>query len=328
MGTLKATQTSKRRETRRQETVAQELRAVQETIQKERRELALQLAMTGNPANFALSMRGVSKGYTRNATVLAAKHGKLLIEYASHGRAQDVQRMLDSPEFKLQSNSPQKYVSILRNVGSRAFVAACEKHHMDVVRILMRAATEPVPRVDPTVSEDIALRIACRDGNVELFHMLMGWRGADGRRVNPATMNNTCMSLACAAKSPEIVAGLLADERVNPTVEQEPIRIAVETEQSDIVEMLLQWKSPNPREFVDPRYQGNLLFMIAVSRHQPGIVRSLLAWRHTIDDEVLFVDPTVNDNYAIKKADAKGYVSIENMLLDWEGPNGERVVYP
>jgi len=298
---------------------------VQETIQKERRELALQLAMTGNPANFALSMRGVSKTHTRNATVLAAKHGKLLIEYASHGRAQDVQRMLDAPEFKLQTNSPQKYVAILRNVGTRAFVAACEKNHMDVVRILMR--TEPVPRVDPTFSEDIALRIACRDGNVELFHMLMGWRGADGRRVNPATMNNTCITLACAAKSPEIVARLLADERVNPTVEQEPIRIAVETEQSDIVEMLLQWKSPNPRVFVDPRYQGNLLFMIAVSRHQPGIVRSLLAWRHTVDDEVLFVDPTVNDNYAIKKADAKGYLSIEKMLLDWVGPNGERV-YP
>lgn len=319
MGTLRASQASKRRETRREEQMERTLRREQEAIQKERRNLALQLAMTGNPANFAISMRGVSKMYTRNATVLAAKHGKLLIEFASHGRAADVQRMMDAPEFNLQTNSPQRYVTILRNVCSRAFVAACETNHMSVVRILMRAATEPIPRVDPTFSEDMALRIACRDGNVELFHMLMRMP------VNPATMNNTCISLACAARSPEIVAGLLADPRVDPTVNQEPLRIAVEMEQPELVGMLLQWRSPNPAQFVDPRYGGNVLILIAVSRHQPAIVRHLLAWRHTIDGEVLFVDPTVNDNYALRKADAKGYVSIEKMLLDWEGPNGERV---
>ena len=347
MYSLKKTQANTRR-TRKEDTrieriikkeetrIKEKLNAEKKEAQQHTRNIALHLALMTNPKNMAMSLRGVSKEFTRNATVLAAKHGNLLIQYAAHGNLANVQRMVNAPEFKLQKNSPRAYINLVRDVCSLAFMEACRESdkegHSEVARYLMRLASEPVPRVDPTIENHFALRYVCITGDVELFRMLMSWRGPAGERMNPAADDNECIKLACYEKEPAIVAGLLADERVDPTVnDQEPLRTAIMYSMihntSAIVELLLDWKPVDPanKDFVDPRIHDNILIRMVAYKGRSNLVELLLRWRHTVNGEVLFVDPRVNDNEALREADKKEHEHIIRRLLAWEGPNGERV---
>ena len=310
-------------------------------MQRERRNLALQLALSGNPANFAIGLRGVSKTFTRNATVLAAKHDTLLKEYASRGKLQEVRRMMETPEFKLQPSSPMRYVLIVRNACTSAFIAACESGQVDVVRYLLLAANEEVPRVDPTSGDNKAIRVACEKGNVELFTMLMNWIGPGGRRVDPTAENNECICIASEHGYTEIVAGLLADKRVDATANnQTPLRQAVSENHVQIVQLLLKWKGTFTeqkentgedvlvRKAVDPTIMDNLMIQVASLNDRKEIVRMLLSWQDPLVEEgrhARFVDATAHQNISISYSSSQGFLDVVNALLDWEGPNGLRV---
>jgi hypothetical protein len=325
MGLLKKKQAETRRIRKSTEKQQKEREEAAKKEQMERRNLALRLAMLTNPYNVALPLRGTVRNLKEAGTILAAKYGKLLIEYASRGKLQEVKQCMNRPEFKLQLNSPKEYVTHIRNICSQAFVEAYRKRQMDVVTYLFQTTMEPVPRVDPTFDNNSAIRNACYYQDIELFNMLMDWRGSNGERVDPSTENNVCIEQAVSNRNFRMVKRLLADERVDPTSNtHESLQIAVNIEEPGMVKMLLDWRG-SKGQFVDPTIFHSLLLIYAVKDNQPAIVRMLLQWRHTDGDTVLFVDPREDDAKSLRKASEKGYLTVVNMLLAWRGPNGERV---
>ena len=153
--------------------------------------------------------------------------------------------------------------------------------------------------VDPTMKDNIAIRLASDYGYLEMVKLLL----ADPK-VDPGANNNEAIRYASIGGHTDVVKLLLADSRVDPTVygnTVSAIGLASDNGQIDVVKLLLA----DPR--IDPAADDNWAIRYASRNGHADIVKLLLA-----DDRV---DPAANDNWALQKAMWKDHTDVIKLLL-------------
>ena len=278
----------------------------------------------------------------------------ILSESAKFGHANVVEVLLAAgcdPRFS--SNSAVRFAS--------------ENGHLAVVEVLLAwkgeenpfdwepmVSNEQLIRVDPTAKRNYAIIAASRNGRLEVVKALLAWEGPNGERVNPTVMGNSAVRFASENGHLAVVKALLAwegpnDKRVNPTAHDNyAVRFASENGHLAVVQALLAWKrphraatrayqmsfinilqqlydsddtkseDPNGRR-VDPTAEDNYAVRKASQNGHSAVVEALLAWEGDGDLEGLKVDPTVKDNEAVLFASEYGRLEVVNALLAWKG---------
>jgi ankyrin repeat protein len=152
-------------------------------------------------------------------------------------------------------------------------------------------------RVDPSVDENVAIRLASERGHDRVVKLLL----ADPR-VDPGAQNNRAIRVASFNGHDSVVKLLLSDPRVDPAAHNNyAIRYATSRGHVSVVELLLE----DPR--VDPAAESNRAIRLASENGHAGVVKMLLA--------DLRVDPTARSNKAIRLASYIGHASVVKLLL-------------
>ena len=116
----------------------------------------------------------------------------------------------------------------------------------DVVAALARVGKDG-SRIDPTESNNHAVRLAALNGHVEVVRELLAWVGVDGKRVDPTVGNNYAVRRAAFLGHVEVVRLLLAwvgvdGKRVDPTAgNNDVVWSAATMDHVEVVRALLEW---------------------------------------------------------------------------------------
>jgi ankyrin repeat protein len=95
------------------------------------------------------------------------------------------------------------------------------------------------PRFDPTIGSNLALRLACEQGNKDAVEMLL-----DDERVDPSMPNNVPILLAAQENHQNIVIMLLNKERVDPAVDDNmPLQYAAANGNKELIHELLSYEA-------------------------------------------------------------------------------------
>lgn len=70
---------------------------------------------------------------------------------------------------------------------------------------------ELFPDIDWSANDNLAIRIACQNGNLEIVKLLL-----TEKQIDPSFGDDYLLNLACQCKHPGIVEFLLSDKRVDP----------------------------------------------------------------------------------------------------------------
>lgn len=142
-----------------------------------------------------------------------------------------------------------------------------------------------------------AVKNASRNGHLEIMKILL----AD-KRVNPSVDNDYAIRMAAENGHLEVVKLLLADNRVDPSAgDNHAIQMASWDGHSGVVKLLLA----DGR--ADPTAADNEAIKLASSNGQIGVVKLLLA-----DGRA---NPAASDNEAIKLASENGHTEVVKLLL-------------
>jgi hypothetical protein len=192
-------------------------------------------------------------------------------------------------------------------------------------------------RVNPAANENEAIRMASREGHSAVVALLLG-----DPRVNPAAYDNGAIRLASREGRVEVVKMLLRDSRANPAVnDNELIRSAVRSRsdlphlrqltdsvQLKLVKLLLCDKR------VDPTAQKSYALRCAKNQKVAKLIIKSRAGSLCCSNSVLQsvcrdgradiaelllcderVDPSADNNWAIRAASLRGRLEVVDMLL-------------
>ncbi len=179
------------------------------------------------------------------------------------------------------------------------FIEAAKTGDIDKVKLLLTN-----PKVNPTVKDNQAIRLASLNGHLEVVRLLL-----NDPRVDPAAGNSYAIRRASANGYTEVVRLLLNDPRVDPAAENnEAIQLASLNGYLEVVRLLLN----DPR--VDPAAINNYVIRVASRDGYLEVVRLLLN-----DPRV---DPAAENNLAIRWASRNGRTEVVRLLLtdprvDW-----------
>ena len=106
---------------------------------------------------------------------------------------------------------------------------ASKNGHLEVVRLLLGDK-----RVDPSASDNWAIRWASQNGHTEVVRLLL-----QDKRVDPSTDNNCAIRWASQNGHTEVVRLLLGDKRVDPSTDNNcAIRWASQNGHTEVVRLL------------------------------------------------------------------------------------------
>ena len=236
-----------------------------------------------------------------------------------------------------------------RTGRDRAIVLASTYGHAEIVKVLLEWTGLDASWIDPRVFDNQIIAQASKNGHLRIVQMLLCWRRVThtGKMafVDPRSRQNFALIGAVRNGHAAIVELLLAWrgpnwEWVNPNTRFNGTFIllqACEKGRARIIEILLRWKAPSG-ESIDPTVHDNAAFRKAIDLMRKNPYKALLCIKVLLnwtsyddidddddDDGIVFVDPRVGDNYAIRKARKAGHTDIVKVLLDWRGPYGESV---
>jgi len=178
------------------------------------------------------------------------------------------------------------------------------------------------PSVDSSLNNNEALLVACDLGYVAMVDRLLNHGDSSGTRfIDPSKNDNEALRLAAAKGHQEIVELLMKHPRVKASVNAVPVSApqSTLTEEEKVREWhrvlmndielgyLLGVKRLLENPLVDPSRNDNEAIRLAASKGYREIVELLMA-----DPRV---DPSANDNEALRLAGSKGYASIVDLLL-------------
>eukprot|EP01102_Stenamoeba_stenopodia_P015850 TRINITY_DN5474_c0_g1_i1.p1 TRINITY_DN5474_c0_g1~~TRINITY_DN5474_c0_g1_i1.p1 ORF type:complete len:395 (+),score=57.12 TRINITY_DN5474_c0_g1_i1:114-1298(+) len=178
---------------------------------------------------------------------------------------------------------------------------ASRNGHSDVVKLLLKDK-----RCDPAAKSNYAVRWACENGHVDIVKLLL----ADDR-VNPSDQNNSALLWASLNCHIEVVSLLLSCPRVDPSSKiHEALRMAKQNAKQDkrveinnrcieVVKLLISYLLKKQNMDISMKYKH---FTWACSNGIASIVKQFL------DDQA--VDPTVNDNEALRNACTNGITEV------------------
>lgn len=159
-------------------------------------------------------------------------------------------------------------------------------------------------RVDPSTSDNKAIRSASENGDVGMVKLLL-----NNSRVDPSAKNNEALRKATLKGHAEIVKLLTTDPRVDASVNNgEPLRQAIKHNYPEVAEVLLQDECVDPSS-MNKSSNAKMISWAAYNGHL-AIVKMLLNDKR--------VDPAVTDQYALQKAILHGHTEIMQLLLNHE----------
>ena len=219
---------------------------------------------------------------------------------------------------------------------NNAIELACQEGHLEIVQLLLnwRGGPDEDQYVDPTINDNTAIEFACEEGHLEIVQLLLNWRGGpdEDQYVDPTINNNNAIEFACQEGHLEIVQLLLnwrggpdGNQYVDPTMNNNnAIVIACLRNHPEIVKLLLEWESPQGDQFVNPTWDDNILLRDLINfentEDYAEVIHILLQWIKKVEDMVLYVDATVEDNRVLVYAIEKGNVDLLGLLLAWRSP--------
>ena len=152
----------------------------------------------------------------------------------------------------------------LNKFGSAALIAASEKGHYEVVKLLLADN-----RVDPSAKNNYAIIAASNYGNTKVVKLLL----ADNR-VDPSTCDNASIILASEYDHPEVVRLLLTNNKVDPSADNNLAITLASANANDLYEVV---KLLLNDDRVDSSADNNLAITRASERGNYEVVKLLLA---------------------------------------------------
>lgn len=180
---------------------------------------------------------------------------------------------------------------------NECIISASNYGHAEIVEELLKDK-----RVDPTASDNESIRLACSNGLLDVALKLL-----DDPRVDPSANNNEIIKNICNGKwSVDFIRRILSYEKVNPSVERNtPLRLACFYKHPSIVKELLK----HPRLDIS---QGGGCYIMSTACFSGclEIVQELLK-----DGRI---DPTLEDNAALKRALRSGDIVVVSVMMEDE----------
>jgi ankyrin repeat protein len=234
---------------------------------------------------------------------------------------------------KYYLSHPKVDPSSMSNTG---LIKACSMGHVDIVRLLLTDN-----RLDPTDQDNEAICSAAENGHAEIVRVLL----EDGR-VQPQTIaagddpmqnfNNCALVRACEGGRVEVVKLLLDSGLVQVSLDENlALRSAVEAGHHECASLLL--RHPNMDLSQYPAFEDDLLSLAACSGVMKSVELLLFddripyttdAIRFALDEQHfdivrLFLrdprtDPSLHDNYLLRKCIEYGYHDLVRILLQDE----------
>ena len=150
-------------------------------------------------------------------------------------------------------------------------------------------------RWDPSVDYNNAIRLASKNGHIEIVKILL-----QDKRVDPT--DNWAIRIASQFGHIEIVKILLEDKRVDPSADDNyAIQYASQNGHTAVVKLLLH------DDRVNPAVCNNYSIKSAIENGYTETIKILLQDKR--------VDPSVDNNYAIRFASYNGHTEIVKLLL-------------
>ena len=204
---------------------------------------------------------------------------------------------------------------------------AIEKGHVEILEILLQD-----PRIDPSIHDQHLLKDTIRKGRNRIVQILL-----KDRRVDPSVDNQWALRTAVGSNDPQLLEILFTDDRVDPTINsnfmiknvatygrtrlmrlflkhprvdpttdnQYPLRIAIANGHVETVRELLMDERVDPSIRINEKEQGILSITIDIG--DPNMIKLLLLHPK--------VDPTVQNQFAIRHAAALGTLSTVQAVL-------------
>jgi len=156
------------------------------------------------------------------------------------------------PLFSLQPPRCNLEMSAGTQFGEDAWLGGTEE--VIVALAWVGQGTLEGKRVDPTVNNNKAVRLAAENGHVDVVRVLLAWEGQgtlEGKRVKPTACNNCAVRWAAENGHVEVVRelldwvgqGELEGKRVKPTAkDNQAVQGAVKKGHVDVVRELLDWE--------------------------------------------------------------------------------------
>jgi hypothetical protein len=146
-------------------------------------------------------------------------------------------------------------------VSTLALVSCIREGNVDGVRSLLRW-----PVVDPTASNNIAVRTAAEAGNPYIMRALL-----DDPRTDPSALDNQAILAAANNLNLAMVRELMRHNATDPSVlDNQPLALAATAGRTDIVAQLLKDKR------VDPSSRGNHAVQTAIAAGNLPMVKILV----------------------------------------------------
>jgi ankyrin repeat protein len=235
---------------------------------------------------------------------------------------------LDAVLFLLKH--PKVDPSAMSNIG---FVKACSMGHVEIVKLLLLDS-----RIDPTDQENESICIAAENGHIEIVKILL-----QDNRVVPQTIavgedhmqnfNNCALVRACEGGRVEIVKLLLESGLVQTSLDENlALRSAIESGHHECTSLILKDRQLDLSQY--PAFEDDLLSLAACSGniktvelllHDDRISLTTDAIRFALDEQHfeivrLFLkdprtDPSMHDNYLLRKCLEYGYHDLVRILL-------------
>jgi len=213
------------------------------------------------------------------------------VEYFQYFNYEDVEHLLLNAgpkvvSYLLKNNDlPKDFLLSL-------FKSSVKDNKVEIIEVLLSD-----PRVDPSASNNYAIREASKYGHVEIVKLLLS-----DPRVDPSAEDNYAIDFASLFGRIKVVELLLSDPRVDPSANNNyAIRLASSFGHLEVVELLLSDSR------VDPSANDNYAIREASRLGRIEVVQLLLS-----DPRV---DPSSNNNYAIRWASKNGYLEVVQLLL-------------
>lgn len=262
----------------------------------------------------------VSRKIQENRTVSQIeKSSKLLIKASKAGDLAAVKNLIkhENPDVKKNNSAALRY--------------ACKFGHTDIVKKLLKKGSDPTElesqafrkavragkedivdilldhgKVDAAAQDNEAIRSACENNQIKILDKLL-----QNPSVDPGAKQNEAFITACKKGYVTIAEKLIDDSRVDLT-ETIPaaLKAAITCGQEESVKLIIS-------SFDIPGKKIDELFAYACRIGNTNIVETLIQAERKTPEGMIYnlVDPTANENAAIREAAKRGNVRVIDILL-------------
>lgn len=257
----------------------------------------------------------------------------------SHGHLEIVRLLLADPRINVSDEADWSELDVVKLLladgradpsyrDNSAVVSAASRGDMDILNLLLKH-----PRVDPSVRDNAAIRIAVKNRHFSAVCRLLR-----DDRVDPSEDCNYCIRKASENGDHDIVRNLLRHPNVDPSdTDNEALKLALARDHHKVVTLLLNDGRTRLSEDEDLHILwkaiekgagfGGIHAMLKHFKRKSPVLISSSIWKKILTHGRLDlvrllmgnkfkVNPSVNNNEAIRIAARHGYYKIVEFLIE------------